>query len=154
MENLAVGESVGQFKRKPRAEILRHTAGNVLYADSARRHEQIYAIGVALFNNARYLLFITVVGLLVKVAVVVDNDKNRGFRPSVVIHSVGEAGAGKTRLAFIQNARHHRKELGDGVGLQTFLVEIAAHMRRSGEDGKHFRAEVQTVDVQEVRRIR
>ena len=154
VQNLAVCERVGHFQGQRRAEVLRHAAGNLLHTDSARRHQQIHAVGVALFDDTRNLRLIAVVGFFVEVAVIVNDNQNRGVVPSVMIHRVGETGAGITRLPFVKNPVHHREKLGHSVGFHVLFVQIPAHVRRVGEHGQHFRAEIQTVDVQQIRGIR
>ena len=74
VKRFSVREHLRQFQRQRGAEILRHTAGNFLHTDSARRHQKIYAVRVAFLDNPRHLRLVAFICFFVKTAVVVNDN--------------------------------------------------------------------------------
>ena len=86
-------------------------------------------------------------------SVVVDHDKDRGDRPSVLIDIVREIRPLKEPSSLGNDLSDQREELCDPVCLQIRIREDTAYMDRFFKHGEHLRAEIKRVYIQLLRCI-
>ena len=153
MENVRIRELVRHFQRDACAEVFRHPAGHFLHSHAARGYQKEHAVAVAFFHNPRHNRFVGFARLFVKTAVVVNYNQNRRDCPSVVVDIILKARSGEELTALIQNLTYHREKLADSIRFHIRFVHIAADMFQVGKHGEQFRAEIETVDIQHIRRI-
>ena len=153
VQHIRISEHIRHLEGKAGTEILRHTGGQFLHTDTAGRDQQEDTAADTLLHQTHHDGLIRLARLFMEAAVVVDHDQDRRNRPAVVVYIILKVRSGKKLLPLVQNTGNHGKELSDLVALHIRFVHIAAHMLQICKHRQHFGAEVQTIHIEDVRRI-